>query len=81
MRLKRRIHIVRFASNEEERMAKKLYVAQVGLTVIRQVEFEADESLTDDEVDEIAGKLAAKMVGGCDEYQILQVSYRGTVWP
>lgn len=62
-------------------MAKKSYVAQVGLTVIRQVEFEADESLTDDEVDEIAGKLAMKMVGGCDEYQVLEVSYRGSVWP
>lgn len=62
-------------------MAKKSYVAQVGLTVIRQVELEADENLTDDEIDEIAGKLATKMVGGCDEYQVLQVSDRGAVWP
>lgn len=58
-------------------MPKRKYVAQVGLTVIRQVEFEADESLSDDEVDSLAGKLAMKMVGGCDDFQILEIDYCG----
>jgi len=56
-------------------MAKRLYVAQVGLTVVHQVEFTADDSLTDPELDEIAGELATKEVGGCSYYQVLELEF------
>jgi len=57
-------------------MAKKLYVAQVGLTVIRQIKFTADENLTDDELDDMAGKLAMNITTGCTDFQILGMECR-----
>jgi len=56
-------------------MTKRKYVAQVGMTLIHQVEFEADETLTDDELDDLAGELAMKAVGGCD-FQVLELESR-----
>ncbi len=58
-------------------MTKRKYIAQVGMTVIHQVEFEADDSLDDDALDDLAGALAMKEVGGADDYQILELDYAG----
>jgi hypothetical protein len=58
-------------------MAKKLYRAQVGLMIIRSVDFVADEGMTDDELDGVAGEIAMNITGGADDFQVLGIECRG----
>lgn len=49
------------------------FVAQVEMKIVCQVEFEADETLTKNQLEDIAGDLAQAEFGDCDEFEVLEL--------
>jgi hypothetical protein len=49
---------------------KSIIYAQVRMTIIRQVEFEADTRLSVKEIEKIAEAQAKKEYGDCDEIEV-----------
>ena len=51
-----------------------IYYAQVRMSIVRQVEFEASP---DDDLDAIAEKVAIAEYGDCEDLEVIELDYRG----